>query len=167
MRYKTKNLLGFTVIELMITIVIAAVLLTVGVPSFNELIKQNNITTQTNTIIAALNYARNETITQNDDVTIQPIIASSTDWTAGWQITADGNTLRFFDAIDDAALQLSHPDSDTTIVYRPDGSVKNDDASSNITLTLTPNECTTGEDDIRLVTVSLSGHPSISRVNCP
>ena len=53
---------GFTVVELVLTLIIAAVLLTIGVPSFAEIIKQNKIATETNTVISALNYARNETI---------------------------------------------------------------------------------------------------------
>ncbi len=163
MNNRKYHISGFTIVELMITLIIASVLLTVGVPSFAEIIKQNKITSETNTVISALNYARNETITQDNDVTLQPITTSSTDWTAGWQVIVDGNTLRFYEAVDDVSLTLSHPDGDTTIVYKSDGSIE---STAAVTLTLTPDDCESGEDDIRQITISLPGHVSLSRVNC-
>ena len=157
------DMAGFTIIELMITLIIAAVILTVGIPSFSEIIKQNSITAETNTVISALNFARNETITRDDDITIQPIVVASTNWSGGWQVIADGNTLRLFQAVENTTLALTHPDGDTTITYQSDGSIE---STAAITLTLTPTDCDTGDNDIRVITIALPGHASVARANC-
>ena len=159
-RYKTN---GFTLLELMVTMMIVSIVAMFGAPAFTDLLKQNKLTTQANSVLSAVNYARNQTINENNDVTIQPIVASS-NWSDGWSVVSTSDT-RFFEAIKDATLTLTHPDGDTTIVYQPDGSVDVDTAGV-ITLTLTPDDCTTGEDDIRVVTISLPGAASISRNTC-
>jgi type IV fimbrial biogenesis protein FimT len=61
---------GFTLIELMITIVIAGILLAMGIPSFNQMIKNNQLTTQVNLLVTSLNLARNEAIKRSVNITI-------------------------------------------------------------------------------------------------
>jgi type IV fimbrial biogenesis protein FimT len=97
-----KNLRGFTLIELMITIAVAAILLSIGVPSFQNIIRENRLATQANELITALNLARSEAIRRGQNVTVTP---NGGDWNSGWVVAAiDPNTgaattLRTFDAV--------------------------------------------------------------------
>ncbi|GAB3783998.1 GspH/FimT family pseudopilin [Dyella agri] len=59
---------GFTLVELMITIAVAAILLMIAVPSFNNIINSNRLTTAANTMVNALNTARMEAIKRNGSV---------------------------------------------------------------------------------------------------
>jgi type IV fimbrial biogenesis protein FimT len=59
---------GLTVIELMVTVAVAAVLLSVAVPSFTYAINSNRLTTTANDMIAALNTARMAAIQRNASV---------------------------------------------------------------------------------------------------
>lgn len=61
---------GFTLIEMMITLVIAAILITAAVPNFKEFIINNKLTTQVNAFITALHVARAEAIKRNLAVTV-------------------------------------------------------------------------------------------------
>lgn len=61
---------GFTLIEMMITVVIAALLLTAVVPSFEAFIANNRLSTQANAFIGALKLARSEAIKRNQHVTL-------------------------------------------------------------------------------------------------
>jgi type IV fimbrial biogenesis protein FimT len=61
---------GFTLIELMFTLLIAAILLGVGVPSFRGMAASNRLTTQANDLVGAINFARSEAITRNMNVTL-------------------------------------------------------------------------------------------------
>jgi type IV fimbrial biogenesis protein FimT len=60
---------GFSLIELMITLFIAAILMAYAVPSFRGMTNSNRIITQSNDIVAALNLARSEAITRNATIT--------------------------------------------------------------------------------------------------
>ncbi|WP_419609603.1 pilus assembly FimT family protein, partial [Thiolapillus sp.] len=44
---------GFTLIELMITLALVSLLMTLGIPSFNEAIRNNRLTTYTNDLVTA------------------------------------------------------------------------------------------------------------------
>jgi type IV fimbrial biogenesis protein FimT len=67
---KRKTHSGFTLIELMLTIAIGAVLLAVAVPSYTNMVMNNCLTTKTNSFVSALQLARSTAITVRDDVTV-------------------------------------------------------------------------------------------------
>ncbi|TAN08557.1 MAG: prepilin-type N-terminal cleavage/methylation domain-containing protein [Rhodanobacteraceae bacterium] len=58
---------GFTLVELMITLAIGAILLMIAVPSFQHLILSNRLTTSANALADALNTARMDAIKLNAD----------------------------------------------------------------------------------------------------
>src|SRR5688572_15495817 len=59
---------GFTIVELMVTLAIAAILFTVAIPSFNGMIARDRLRTQANEFVANLNIARSEAIRRNSTV---------------------------------------------------------------------------------------------------
>lgn len=61
---------GFTLVELMITLVVAVVLILVAVPSFTNIIVTNKLTTTANIIVGAINSARMEAIKRNADTQV-------------------------------------------------------------------------------------------------
>jgi len=56
---------GFTIIELMIAVLVLAILLTVAIPSLQDILKRNQVIGQTNEVIALIHLARNEAIRRN------------------------------------------------------------------------------------------------------
>ena len=56
---------GFTLVELMVTIAVAAILLMIAVPSFQHLILSNRLTTSANALVDAINTARMDAIKLN------------------------------------------------------------------------------------------------------
>jgi len=64
---------GFTIIELMLTIAIAAVLLAVAVPSYTNMVLNNCLTAKTNMLVTAMQLARSTAVTYRDDVTVGSI----------------------------------------------------------------------------------------------
>ena len=61
---------AFTLIELMITIAVAAVVLTLGVPGFGRIVERNQLSVQINELVSTLHLARSEAVRRNDDVKI-------------------------------------------------------------------------------------------------
>lgn len=81
------NQSGFTLIELLIVMVVMAVLLGIGVPSFRDTIQSNRIATVSNDLIAALQFARSESVRRGEDVTLCSTNDQATcsgAWTNGW-----------------------------------------------------------------------------------
>ena len=86
----TGNVHGFTLVELAVTLVVAAILLAVGVPSFTGFIRNVEITTTANDFFAAINLARTEAIQRGLRVDMVPSDAGG-DWSKGWVIFVDEN----------------------------------------------------------------------------
>lgn len=61
---------GFTLVELMITIAVAAILLAIAIPGFRDLILRNELTTATNDWVAAVNLARSEAVRRGVPVVV-------------------------------------------------------------------------------------------------
>jgi len=61
---------GFSLMELMTTLVVAGVLLAVAVPSFNEMMVNSRITAQANDFVGAINFARSEAIKRNTNLVL-------------------------------------------------------------------------------------------------
>ncbi len=53
---------GFTLLELVVTVALAGILAATAVPSFQDLVKENRLTSQVNDFIAANNLARSEAV---------------------------------------------------------------------------------------------------------
>lgn len=87
---------GFTLIELMVTLSVMAILLAVAVPNFQSFILNSRITTQTNNFIMALMLARSEAVKRGSTVTVcsstdGTSCAGSSKWEGGWLVFVDAD----------------------------------------------------------------------------
>ena len=88
---------GFTLVELLITIVVVSILLAAGVPAFQSFIKNNRVTAQTNDLVSAIQLARSEALKRGANV----VVCASKDqatcsedkntWADGWIVFSDLN----------------------------------------------------------------------------
>ena len=121
---------GFTLVELMITVAIFGILLSVGLPSFKQTIANGRLTTHINRLVTALNYARSEAVKRNQTVTVRKIGVVSADWSDGWTIFVDLNGNGLKDGANDTLLKQYEavPENYTLkasgvnqVIYRPSG----------------------------------------------
>ena len=150
---------GFTLVELMITLAVAAILMTIAIPSFTTTIKNNRLTTQANELITSLNYARSEAIKRGASVTLNST-STNTNWHSGWTIKDNGsNTLRNFAAFEGNSTLVA--DNSTSILtYKSTGFLSGANA---ITFTLCDDR--TGETG-RTILISLTGRARVSNFTC-
>ncbi|HJP34603.1 MAG TPA: GspH/FimT family pseudopilin [Gammaproteobacteria bacterium] len=67
---KRKNQAGFTIIELMLTIAIGAILVALAIPSYTNMVLNNCLTSKTNAFVSAMQLARSTAVTIREDVTV-------------------------------------------------------------------------------------------------
>ena len=159
---------GFTVVELVVTMAIAAILIGIGLPGFTTFIAQQNLTSDANAFIGAVAYARSESTNRSQRVSVQAENSSPDDeWGGGYCVTlgTPGNcddALRRFDDIDSATFNgLAALDGVDTLTF---------DSRGLLTLGLAGQIelCSTDEleNPGRLLDISLIGRVSISQFEC-
>lgn len=100
---------GFTLIELMVTVSVLAILLAVAVPGFAELIRGVRASSDVSALTTALSLARSEAVKRNRTACV-----FSASWGDGWEVRLDANNdntcadvgdsvVRTFDAVSAAA----------------------------------------------------------------
>lgn len=94
---------GFTLIELVVTIAIASVLLMIGVPSFVAFQRNSELTSATNSLVAALGAARGEAMKRGRQAVVIP--RTSNNWTAGWTVFVDTDNNQQFNGSDVLIVQ--------------------------------------------------------------
>jgi type IV fimbrial biogenesis protein FimT len=84
---------GFTLIELIITMLVASILMAIAIPAFNNFVLNDRDIGQANSLVSSLNYARAEAIKRNvpGGITVCPSVdgqtCSGANWAGGWVVT--------------------------------------------------------------------------------
>jgi type IV fimbrial biogenesis protein FimT len=164
---------GFTLFEMLVALAIAALLLSVGVPSYTDFVRNANQVTSSNEMLASLHFARDLAITRNVRVTVCPSSdgASCDDggaWNQGWIVFVDINGDRQVDGgetIERAVAEIEAPSVESTefgdfLIYRPNGRVMVDALGEN-TGELTFCDIR-GADHARVVIIDISGRPRVA-----
>jgi type IV fimbrial biogenesis protein FimT len=134
---------GFTLIEFMIAAAVAVVLFAIALPSFRSTILNNQITAQTNMLIADIQLARSEALKRGVAVIVCPSSnpsaatpsCSDDNWSSGWLVFASGDTNTSYDAASDVLVRAVAAMSDRVQVHTnttgADNIRFNPDASTN------------------------------------
>ncbi len=183
MRTHTATAKGFTLLELMTAIAVMAVLLSVGVPSFVQIIRNNRITAQTNELVSALNVARSESIKRGIPVSVcsstnGTSCAGSATWGTGWiaftdsgaagQVNAGDEVLQVWPAVQ-GGLQLNSVVGTAPVsvarnfVQYTSTGMPSPIAATNFSLLKSGAPATSA----RCITVSTAGRISTAQAVCP
>ena len=101
---------GFTLIELMVALAIAAIVVAIGMPSFSAFMENAKISTTTNDYVYSLHKARSEAVKRATGAGLCPsvnsmvAVATCTDgaqYSDGWIVYADDNNNKSLDAGED------------------------------------------------------------------
>lgn len=78
---------GFTLLEVMLTVVVLAILVALAVPSFHNLILRSRLNAAVEDISVVIHLARSEAIMRSHEVRLTPVDAD--DWGRGLQVLVD------------------------------------------------------------------------------
>ena len=168
---------GFTLVELMISVAVLAVLLSIAVPSFTNATLGSRLSSHANSLVAGAALARSEAIKRNAVVTMcvssdGAACAASGGWQQGWIVihTASGNVLLSERAAPEG-FRITAADDFTRVNFQPTGVgvTYSPTTPASATLTVCRSSPSTGSQE-RVVTLTPTGRASVSRTTsgvCP
>ena len=166
---------GFTLIELMVTISLMAIILAIAAPNFVGYRRNAELSSISNSFLAALNAARTEAMKRNMFALVTPQ-TSDNDWSKGRVVFVDTDDDMVFDGSKDIlVMQQEAPPPFITLsgnnstaaspsYVRYDGSGFSRPANSdppNTTLTIARNDARTDYRQIRRVKIGATGRAKI------
>ncbi|KRG52377.1 GspH/FimT family pseudopilin [Stenotrophomonas beteli] len=164
---------GFTLVELMVTVMVLAVLATIAFPSFQSTIRSNRIATTSNELIASLSLARSEAVRNRRGAGVCASAAGSAcdgkSWAEGWLVWEDSNGDGGLSA-GETVLRYSAGKPGVSAVGTPDLSVSFDPrgrnrADASLDLTLRPDSC--GKQPLqRTLRISPTGQVRLLKEDC-
>lgn len=166
---------GFTLIELMVTIALMAIMLSIAAPSFTSFRRNSELASIANNFLAALNAARTEAMKRNMFALVVPV-NNDNDWSKGWVVFIDANDNGAYDSSSDIlVMQQEAPPPYITLTgnnstaasasyVRYDGSgfsrPKGSDLA-NTTLTISRSDAGSDFRQIRRVKIAVTGRPRV------
>lgn len=147
-----RGMRGFTLIELVVSIAVAAILATLAAPSFREFIATQRIRNASFDLTSALTLARSEAITRNASVSL---LRTATTWGGGWTVSEGAGTPALLNQQAYGNLSITDSANLGTITYGNDGR----STTASTSFTIAPATAMTGVTS-RCVSLGLSGVPS-------
>lgn len=118
--------MGFTLVELSVTLAVAAILVTMAVPSFRGSVLNTRLTSETNRVVTDIQLARSEALKRNKTVILcrsaNPNAAtpscnsSANNWNSGWLVFVSGDTNTSYDSATDTLIKVSQAAADNLTI---------------------------------------------------
>ncbi|MET0321992.1 MAG: GspH/FimT family protein [Duganella sp.] len=89
---------GVTLVELLVVLALAAILLGVAAPSYQELMRRQQLRAAVNDLVAAIDLTRSQALARGRPVMLAPREPGGIDWRLGWIVFVDANGNRRPDA---------------------------------------------------------------------
>lgn len=147
---RTAGVRGFTLVELMVTIAVLAILAGIGYPSFQELLASQRVRAASSSLYDSLLAARSEALMRNANATFVV-----TDLAAGWSVQVGGAEVHAQSALPGLSFNPSSP----AIAYGPTGRLT---AGANTAITVSAS----GTSAQRCIRLDTTGRPRLSEGAC-
>lgn len=168
---------GFTLVELMVTIAIAAILLAVAAPNITSFLLRARISAHANDLVGAINLARSEAVKRGGGVTIcrssdqASCSTVAAGWEAGWIVFADPNlnatvdtgetVIHVFPALPNGSTAVANSGMTTSITFAGNG--RPGATFSGALTTICPSTTIVGTDTsyCRYICINAQGRPRV------
>ncbi|HBC56656.1 MAG TPA: hypothetical protein DCZ03_05770 [Gammaproteobacteria bacterium] len=172
MNTRKRSLLGFTIIEVLVTIFIAGIITAFAIPSIRATLQNNRVISIANDFVADVNLARTLAVSQGATATLcvssNQTSCTGSSWAQGWLVWVDEDGDGTLDAAEIARTHaavnhVTFTSSDNDILYLSTGF--GEAGFTGASFTLTHDNCTNSAN--RTLTLSAAGTPRVAKVACP
>lgn len=152
---------GFTLIELMVTIAVLAIVISIAVPSFSNILRENRTLALTSELQGAIQLARSEAVKRRSNVvlcrrnTAGDACANGTDWANGWLILSGTTVIKVWDSA--GSMVVAGPN--TGLTFKSNGTVV-----STVNFAVNASGCSGTQK--RTLAVSTIGSTTLDKVSC-
>jgi type IV fimbrial biogenesis protein FimT len=152
---------GFTIIELMVSVSVAAILAAIAVPAFRTFLQNDRLLTEQSSLVTSIDIARSEAIKQDASISIcassDQATCNGAAWAQGWIIvpTAGGNPVQVSGSLS-GGNTIREQSGFTTITFLSSGLTT---LGANAQFTLCDNR---GANQARYTQVSVTGRVASS-----
>lgn len=161
---------GFTLIELMVTIAVLAILLAVAIPSYQTFVMNSRMASQTNDLITALSLARSEAVKRAANVTVCASSDGATctgGWATGWIVRdAAGTPIRVQQALAGNSTLTGGANVASAITFTASGRTTIPTTATDATTTLTLCPPSPAVVQGRAIQVERTGRTRFAPVTC-
>jgi len=158
---------AFTLIELMVTISVLAVVIALAAPSFSTMLRENRLAALSTELQGAMQLARSEAVKRRENITVcrsnaaQSACENGTNWGVGWLITrmngVNVQVLKVWDPVQGTVV--TGPNAGIT--FRSNGMSSSAAAES---WSVTDSSCS--GDQKRTISVNITGSATLSKGAC-
>lgn len=152
---------AFTLIELMVTVAVLAIAISLAAPSFSNMLQDNRISALTNELQGTLQLARSEAVKRRGNVLVcrsnadQDDCANGTNWADGWLMISGDDVLKVWDPVQ--GVVVTGPN--TGVTFRSNGM-----ASAPSEWIVTHSNCT--DQQQRTLSVNQTGSTTLVKGDC-
>lgn len=164
---------GFTLMELLTTMGVAALLASIAVPSFTTLSLNSKRVSSTNELVSALHFARSSAVLRNERFTVcttsNGTACEAVGWDQGWLAFADlsgDQAVNFGETVSRSGLggvglSIVSAEFPNFFIYRPNGRVMGAVTTTNTgDFTICDRR---GAEHARVIIIDTSGRPRLSK----
>jgi type IV fimbrial biogenesis protein FimT len=133
---RPSDIIGISIIELVVSLAVVSILATAGVPAFSNFIQSNRLNESSFDMLATINLARTEAVKRRTRVVLcrsaDPTLptpscgGSANTWTTGWLVFASGDNNNTYEAGTDTVLGIGLLDSSNVTI------ITNNTSNSNL-----------------------------------